>query len=71
MRWVRPLPPGGNVADLVNNAAQEKEFDIRTKRKIPRGAGILAAFQAYDVSGNSLGGLPDIAGDVRCLIISG
>jgi hypothetical protein len=70
MRWVRPLPAGGNVQDLVNNTAQEKEFDIRAKRKIPRGAGILAAFQSYDVNGTQ-GSTVGIAADVRCLIISG
>jgi hypothetical protein len=71
MRWVRPYPAGGNVEDYGNNAAQDKEFDIRTKRKIPRGAGILAAVQAYDVNGAFTGNGPHLAADVRCLIISG
>jgi len=70
MRWVMTLPPGGNSSDL-HFTILEKEFDIRTKRKIPRGAGILAAFQAYNISGTDPTVGPGIAADVRCLIISG
>ncbi len=63
-RW-NVARPAGAPASQQGNGSADILIDVRTKRKIPRGAGLLGVFQAENA------GTFAFAADVRALIISG
>jgi hypothetical protein len=68
-RYVSPVPTGNNVGQFYFNQSNDKGYDSRAKRKVPRGAGLLMVFQSLEIGGSVVAA--NIAADVRCLIISG
>ncbi len=62
-RWMLPIP-AGFPSTVWGNGGADITIDVRTKRKIPRGAGLAFVFQAQ-------GTTVDFAADVRALILSG
>jgi hypothetical protein len=66
-RFVAPFPGGTAVGTLEANGGADIVIDVRAKRKIPVGAGILAVFENFGPGGGTL----SVAADVRHLIISG
>ncbi len=68
-RFNTPLPAGTVAGHLSCNGGADITIDVRTKRKVPRGSGLLAVFQSDAPTGS--GGSFNASADVRCLIISG
>jgi len=69
-RFIAPQPVGTAAGQLASNGGADIVIDVRTKRKIPRGAGILGVFSATGTAGAGTGSY-SAAADVRALLISG
>lgn len=69
-RWVGPFIIGNPAGTEATNGGADIVIDVRTKRKVPRGAGILAVFQSQTTDGTGAVNT-NFTCDVRALIISG
>jgi hypothetical protein len=70
-RYVAPFSTSTPANTLFFNQSNDKGYDVRSKRKVPRGAGLLAVFQTDNATAGGSIPVANIAVDVRALIISG